>query len=70
MSIVKRMMEKAEYDDAVVGALSGLIEREKIEHPVSLGVAKKIISDGSLDQLTPKQNAVFEDHLFPLITPT
>lgn len=65
MSITKRFMEFQEEQDATKAALQKLIDDERITNPASIGVAKKVISDGNLDALSPKQREVFTRFIAP-----
>lgn len=65
MSLTKRFMEFQEERDAIRAALQALIDDERITNPASVGIAKKIIADGNLDGLSPKQKEVFSRFMAP-----
>lgn len=65
MSLTKRFMEFQEERDAIRAALGALIEDERITHPASIGIAKKIIADGNLDGLSERQKEVFRRFIAP-----
>jgi hypothetical protein len=65
MSLTKRFMEFQEEQDAIRAALQALIDDERITSPASVGIAKKIIADGSLEGLSPKQREVFSRFIAP-----
>lgn len=55
MSFIKRHLEHEEAANNLVAALETLLEHEVIDNPASEGISKKIISDRSVDELSPKQ---------------
>lgn len=65
MSITKRFMEFQEERDAIRAALQALIDDERITNATSVGIAKKVIADGNLDGLSPKQKEVFSRFIAP-----
>ncbi|HVK55639.1 MAG TPA: hypothetical protein VM532_11495 [Burkholderiales bacterium] len=65
MSLTKRFMEFQEERDAIRAALQALIDDKRITNPVSVGIAKKVITDGNLDELSPKQKEVFSRFIAP-----
>ena len=69
MSFTKRFMEEQEERDAYVDALKTLVENEVIQHDISLGITKKIIADGKIDNLSAKQLEVYDQHIEPLLNP-
>ncbi len=65
MSITKRFMELEEERDALRTGLQSLIDDERITNAASIGIAKKVIEDGNLDSLSPKQREVFTRFIAP-----
>jgi hypothetical protein len=69
MSFAKRFMEEQEERDALIEALKTLVENDVIQHAVSLGITKKIIADGKIDNLSPKQLKIYDQYIEPLLNP-
>lgn len=69
MSITKRFMELEEDSRSLVSALETLIKYGEIVNEASLGIAKKIIHDRSIDKLSLKQKEVFTKFIEPLLMP-
>lgn len=65
MSITKRLIEKTEEAEALRAALESILDEGLVEHPASVGIARKIINDGDIDSLSQKQLEVFEKHISP-----
>jgi len=69
MSMTDRMNELTEYEEEVVGALQTLDEQEILEgildHKVGMGIARKIITDGTIRGLSEKQNTVLNERIIP-----
>jgi hypothetical protein len=63
MSSIKRYMEQEQTVQEFVDALESLIENKRLNHNISIGIAKKIIVRRSLDGLSEKQLAVFESYI-------
>lgn len=55
------------YGELLADALDALLENEEIEHDAAVGIAKKIISDKGLHNLSPKQKAVFQQFIEPAL---
>ena len=58
-------MEFQEEQDAIRAALQSLIDNEKITNQASVGIARKVIADGNLDGLSPRQKEVFSRFIAP-----
>ena len=56
-----------DYNELVADALEVLLEEEVITHDASIGIAKKIIGDGGLGNLSDKQMWVFNNYIEPLL---
>lgn len=67
MSATKKYLEIAEQKEALRKVLQILLDTEQIEHDVSKGIARKIIADGNVDGLSPKQLDVFDKYIEPFI---
>jgi hypothetical protein len=65
MSITKRLIERQEQEDSIRNALQALIDDDRLSHPSSVGIAKKIIDEGNLDSLSAKQLDVFNTFIAP-----
>lgn len=67
MSLTKRLLEDSEKKAAFITALKRLLQEGKIDHPTSNGIARKIIDTGKIDDLSPSQLYVFNNHINPLV---
>ena len=54
MSITKRFLEWQGDEDAIKAALQAIIDDERLAHPASIGIPKKIIEDENPDSLSEK----------------
>lgn len=64
MSMIKRHMEEAQDDENRNDALKALIEADLLEGS-ALGIAKKVISDNSVEKLSDKQKFVYSNVIAP-----
>ncbi len=69
MSFIKRYMEQEQAAQYLVDALQALLEHEKVDNEVSVGISKRIISERSVEGLSSKQLNVFEKYIKPFIEP-
>lgn len=69
MSTIKRYLEREKTANDLVAALSILLEHDRIDNAVSAGIARKIIADRSVDELSDRQLEVFDKYIQPLIEP-
>lgn len=65
MSLSKRFMQLEQERDDLLLALEVLIEQGELQHDASIGVAKKIIGDGTVDSLSSAQMDVFKRFIAP-----
>ena len=64
MSMTKRYMDEVRDDENRKEALEALIEYDLIEG-AALGIAKKIIGDNAIDNLSDKQKFVYRNVIAP-----
>lgn len=70
MSFIKRHLEREAEANNLVAALQVLLDYEIINNPTSKGISKKIISDRSVDELSPKQLEVFDNYIHQVLEPS
>jgi hypothetical protein len=67
MSLTQTFIGLEEKQDNIKSALQALIDHERLGHPASIGIAKKIIAHGNLEALSKPQRAVFDEHIVPAL---
>ncbi len=67
MSLIKQYLEIQEQQEALRCVLEILLDTDELNHEVSKGIARKIITDGDVKGLSDKQLKVFDKHIEPFI---
>ena len=67
MSRIVEYMEEKRRHEALISVIEYLMRSDRIEDERSRGIAKKIIAEGALDNLSSKQLYRYEQDIKPLV---